>query len=331
MNELAVDVVPGPNDSEAGDFYAAPTHLYFAAYNEGDYYKLYSFDGDTLEVLSPDPEQDDDPRAVFHYDGWTYLNVRPDRELWRTDGTQAGTGAFLDLHPTSSSSPDQFFEGLGLMFFEADQGDGREPWVSDGTIGGTMQLGDLRPGSSGSDPQGWVESDGHVYFRARNLDGDHSLWVTDGSPGGTTKVLDDVDSDLVAVPGGVVFSYDDGLSGEEPTFASPTSTSPVKDIFPGETGSNPQYLTAFGGIAYFTANDGGTGVELWKSDGTEAGTQRVADTLPGPEGSRPDELIVGGKTLWFVANDGVTGRELHRITLALFADGFECGDTGAWQ
>ena len=331
VNELAVDVVPGPEDSEAGDFYTSPTHLYFGAYNEGEYYKLYSFDGTTLEVLSAEPEDDDDPHAIFYYDGWTYLNVLPDRELWRTDGTLAGTGEFLDLNSTGRSAPDEFFEGIGLMFFEADEGDGKEPWVSDGTVGGTLPLGDLNPGSSGSNPEDWAASDGHVYFRARNANNVTALWVTDGTPGGTTELLEDVQSDLVPVPGGVLFEFDGEATGREPYVATPTSALPLKDIFPGVIGSNPGLFTAFDGIAYFTANDGETGVELWRSDGTEAGTQRVADILPGPEGSAPDELTVAGDVLWFVANDGVTGRELHRFKVGIFTDGFESGDTTAWQ
>ncbi|MGL5094852.1 MAG: hypothetical protein ACRDD1_04650, partial [Planctomycetia bacterium] len=37
-----------------------------------------------------------------------------------------------------------------------------------------------------------------------------------------------------------------------------------------------------GGLLFFRANDGsGTGVELWKSDGTAAGTVLVKDIFPG--------------------------------------------------
>jgi ELWxxDGT repeat protein len=35
------------------------------------------------------------------------------------------------------------------------------------------------------------------------------------------------------------------------------------------------------------ADDGDVGTELWRTDGTKAGTKRIKDINPGPEGSRP--------------------------------------------
>ena len=63
----------------------------------------------------------------------------------------------------------------------------------------------------------------------------------------------------------------------------------VKDINPGSTGSYPANLTAWAAPLYFTANDGTNGNELWKSDGTAAGTVLVKDINPGATGSSPSE------------------------------------------
>ena len=41
------------------------------------------------------------------------------------------------------------------------------------------------------------------------------------------------------------------------------------------------------GTLFFAANDGMHGVELWKSDGTAAGTVLVKDINPGSGGSDP--------------------------------------------
>jgi ELWxxDGT repeat protein len=74
------------------------------------------------------------------------------------------------------------------------------------------------------------------------------------------------------------------------------------------------------GTLFFVANDGVAGVELWKSDGTEAGTLLVKDIRPGP-GSSLAPLPLGelNGTLFFPADDGITGMELWR------SDGTEAG------
>jgi ELWxxDGT repeat protein len=58
----------------------------------------------------------------------------------------------------------------------------------------------------------------------------------------------------------------------------------VKDISPLETGaiSKPAGFTRLNGALYFHANDGVNGIELWKTDGTAAGTQLLKDICPGP-------------------------------------------------
>ena len=58
--------------------------------------------------------------------------------------------------------------------------------------------------------------------------------------------------------------------------------------------------------------DGGSGAELWRSDGSAPGTVLVADIRPGPLGSAPRELTEAGGVLYFVADDGVSGPELWR-------------------
>jgi ELWxxDGT repeat protein len=78
------------------------------------------------------------------------------RELWRTDGTPAGT-SMVDVIPGPSGIAPSGLARLddsSLVAFQGDSGpDGAEPWVSDGTIGGTFQVADLRPGIAGSFPR----------------------------------------------------------------------------------------------------------------------------------------------------------------------------------
>src|SRR5438105_3626633 len=82
----------------------------------------------------------------------------------------------------------------------------------------------------------------------------------------------------------------------------------VKDI-----ATKPQYdygsgidsfsMTVAGSTLYFSATTLEYGAELWKSDGTAAGTSLVADLRFGPLGSYPSGLTAFGTGLAFIAGD----------------------------
>jgi ELWxxDGT repeat protein len=93
----------------------------------------------------------------------------------------------------------------------------------------------------------------------------------------------------------------------------------VKDINPGIASSNPQNLADVGGTLYFWGSELIHGGELWKSDGTEAGTVLVKDIYPGNGGSAPANLTDVNGTLFFTALDPTHGVELWK------SDGTEAG------
>jgi ELWxxDGT repeat protein len=64
------------------------------------------------------------------------------------------------------------------------------------------------------------------------------------------------------------------------------------------------------------ANDGTNGYELWKSDGTSAGTVLVKDINPGTNNSFPNSFINLNNTLYFAADDGTNGKELWSLAPA---------------
>ncbi|HRQ42581.1 MAG TPA: CSLREA domain-containing protein [Chloroflexota bacterium] len=77
--------------------------------------------------------------------------------------------------------------------------------------------------------------------------------------------------------------------------------------------SPPPVMTAvLDGNLYFSGNNGTQGFELWRSDGTLAGTTLVKDIYPGATGSQPFDLALLNNILYFTADDGVNGVELWR-------------------
>ncbi len=115
----------------------------------------------------------------------------------------------------------------------------------------------------------------------------------------------------------VLFRGDDGRRGLELwiTDGSVEGTRLWAEVCPGDCVLDPELPAQFGALAFdgtrafFAADDGVHGVELWTSDGTEGGTRLVADLCPGPCSSEIEELTLVGGRAWFSIETPVEGRE----------------------
>ena len=198
------------------------------------------------------------------------------QELWRSDGTEAGTRMVLDICPGDCNSDWGSLIAVhdGTLVFSADDGvHGRELWRSDGTAGGTWMVRDIHGGPGGS-----------VYFGFNVYDEFYRPAALDGA---------------------LLFAADDGVHGNElwRTDGTESGTELVVDLVPGagHDSSYPDDLTRLGDAIYFRAETAATGTELWMTDGTADGTHLVRDIAPGSDGSFPTRLTVAGSRLFFSA------------------------------
>jgi len=88
----------------------------------------------------------------------------------------------------------------------------------------------------------------------------------------------------------------------------------LQDINPGVAASVPvpYGMVSVGSTAYFAASSPANGNELWKSDGTTAGTVMVKDLIAGATDSFPNDLTNINGVLYFSAINPVGERDLWK-------------------
>jgi ELWxxDGT repeat protein len=176
-------------------------------------------------------------------------------ELWRSDGTAAGTLLVADLDPGPDGSWPRHLTALGngvVLLAAEDPSLGLELYRTDGTAAGTWMVRDIVPGAGSSVPDDFAVEDGVLYFSAWTPADGRELWRSDGTFAGTYRLT---------------------------------------DIAPGPLSSSPSKFTRAGNRLFFLASDNVHGFELWARaddgsvplfiDGFETGdTTRWSQTLP---------------------------------------------------
>lgn len=210
-------------------------------------------------------------------------------ELWKTDGTEAGTVMVEDIHtlsPKGSSHPGSFTVMNDVLYFSAYHGlGGYKLRKFDGTLPSRLvnnnDLGTVAGAPDGL-PSPFTVLNGELYLSARDtFSTQYSLWKTDGTFEGSVIVKNLAPIGIKRVNNTIYFSANDGVHGSElwKTDGTTVGTVLVKDIYPGSGSSIVRMPTPVPekDLLYFQAADPVNGYELWKSDGTETGTTLVKD------------------------------------------------------
>jgi ELWxxDGT repeat protein len=184
-----------------------------------------------------------------------------------------------------SSFPRYGVDVNGTLFFTAGQpltGEVRV-WKTDGTAAGTNKITSATgapvtgpfPHFAATNAVRAFGNKALIIAAPANQNNDHELWVSDGTEAGTLRLA---------------------------------------DINPGNGDPYIQYLAVVNvgatTLAFFSADNGTNGQELYMTDGTQAGTILLKDINPGSASSEPFGFTVFNNSVYFFANNGTNGHEL---------------------
>jgi ELWxxDGT repeat protein len=280
-----------------------------------------------LADLEPSgPNEGSRPRSFVTMNGITYFAADGvyGNELYRTDGTAAGTSVVKNISLEGSSSPEYLTVVRDTLYFTAFTPEtGRELWATDGTAAGTRLVREIRPGPGSSGDGGSPITDltafaGFLFFVADDGQTGREVWYSSGTAASTQVFVDIVPGansssprDLKAGSNALWFVADNGMTGEE-LWVWDTLTAPrlVVDLEPGTAGSVPERLTPFGSALLFSAFTNLGGRELWRTNGSAGSTQIVIDAWPGSGSSSPEDLTIVGTRVFYTCDNGTIGREL---------------------
>jgi ELWxxDGT repeat protein len=323
-------------------------YLYFGAYDVNLGFELHKTDG-TPEgtVMVKEIMTNNNPgfkhSGISHitaFNGSIYFSAEDGvngRELWKSDGTAAGTAMVKDIRAGQYGSIDlSYFSNFeivnNMLYFAAWnglQGYYHELWKTDGTSSGTVPVKKNNTTNTCIYPHNLIEYNGNLYCSASNGQNDgYELYKSDGSDAGTVLLKDirpggySSDPSKFKVANNLLFftAYDD-INGSElwKTDGTSAGTQMIKDIQAGINGA----ISAIGGIQnqfisfnnnlFFSAYNNINGTELWKSDGTADGTVLVKDIFSGTANGDPKSLTEMGGKLYFSGGDlfdQIVGTEL---------------------
>ena len=288
--------------------------------------KLWRTDGTTANTysISDNYQNSSFPRKFYAFLDKIYFETGINNR-WLIEGNQIKS---FDLVP---SDIDLFFNGIELngIYYTAgkDDIDGCELWRTDGTPQGTFLVKDLNPAFiqynisrsafSGS-PRGFAILNNKIIFLS-----DLGIWTTDGTASGTTLIrpIEDVNHNYYNAWLDILFEYrpnhgilngqyfieiENTKHGNELWMSDGTAEGTyILDISKGSGDALEKHRTKpvalFDNYLYFEANNNILGLELWRTDGTIAGTTIMKDINSGVKGTNLLDIKNIGDKLLFIS------------------------------
>ncbi len=225
-------------------------------------------------------------------------NALTGAELWRSDGTTAGTSLVKDIAPGAMSSNPYKLLALNnkLLFAASTETTGNELWQTNGTDAGTSVVKDINQTSTASSfINDLTQLNSNLIFSGPGEGGITGLnsariFISDGTNEGTKIITDTIyhtgafydhvsGSGVTAMAGEAYFwgESKSGKRGLYKTDGTTTGTVLVKEL--GFIMRIERFFKTDDLIYFFVKYDNGVTAELWRTDGTAANTFSIKNDL----------------------------------------------------
>ena len=263
--------------------------------------QIYAAEPELIELIpgTDDPYLDEfiDLNGIAIFTAYDEVHGQ---ELWRSDGTYAGTTLVKDIYPgVGESYPQDFIKVGDEIFFNATtDGFNEDLWKTDGTELGTVLVKDFE-GSDGMEQA--VNVNGTIFFYGEDVSHGRELWKSDGTEGGTVMV-----KDITSGGGDTMFVYTGKAVGNYFVFtissnlwSSDGTEAGTQQITSGLSVAGIDDSPVYNGYVYFYGSNATYGAEPWRSDGTVGGTTILKDVVPGTSGCNPGPFVTFNNHLYF--------------------------------
>ena len=259
--------------------------------------KLYKTDGTAAgTTLVKDLGTGSGPGELVASSGSLFFTANG--KLWRSDGTAANTTSFSGL----TSPGGLTLDNGGNLFFTTSPYGPDKMWEYTGSGSPfTVVTGTYPPSGSGlynEGPQNPINVNGSIFFTEAVSPGPYQLFRYNGTPGSVTQITTQTLYSSIgqapyyeaAIGTKLYFAaadYADNSAAHLYVVNSDGTGMTTNGLTPGGVSARSRPVAATNGNLYFVASDSNGNTQVWKTDGTVAGTSRLTD-INDPAGASPD-------------------------------------------